>query len=291
MERFPKDTSEMENKGRSGSCFLTLLLLVFLAISAIAAAKAATGPVLVPAYEDQELPLTLVRGNILDRNGNLLAIQAPDYGFDIHLSDASGAEVAAFISSYTDENAISISEKIESGADFIKISKTLSSDEIDKIRDRLYAESLSDDISPVIRETRKITDESVAMLVGNVDINLKGKSGLEKLYDNILSPSPEKGVVVAYGEDLQLSIDVPVQRKLFETMNANASDGEAAILSESGEVVAYYGSDERILKSLVLSEHTVFPYHAEDSGKGFLIYTDDNHRNLLPLISSEIPAF
>ena len=122
----------MEENGNKGIGSLPIIILLISALlSAACAILGATGIFSNhPVYNDPELSVSLVRGNILDRNGNYLAIQAPDYGFYITMNDSSASECAAFISMWTEENAISIEEKIRNGKIFIPITIIPSSDDL-----------------------------------------------------------------------------------------------------------------------------------------------------------------
>ena len=65
-------------------------------------------------YDDPAVSISTVRGTIYDRDGEILAMPAPDYGFTISPAGDAAME-AAFISRYTRESAISIEAKIDSG--------------------------------------------------------------------------------------------------------------------------------------------------------------------------------
>ena len=111
----------MEENGNKGDSRLAFIFLVIITLVTAACIVLSSSGFFSdrPIYRDPELSLSLVRGSILDRNGGYLAIQAPDFGFEIHINDSSPAEAAHFISQWSDENAISIEEKISRGEKFI----------------------------------------------------------------------------------------------------------------------------------------------------------------------------
>ena len=207
-----------------------------------------------PAYRDPGLSQSLVRGSIYDRNGNYLAIQAPDYGFSIHISDSSAAEIAHFIERYTDENAISVEEKAAGGETFIPVTIIPSPDEADAIRRDTEEAGLNDDITFTAVETRKYPLGSHAEnIVGITDGTLSGISGIEKLFDSSLSPVPDTERIVASGNDITLSIDSSLQYAFTAMMERYGGCG--ALLFPDGSIAAFAGaSDEEILKMIASKE-------------------------------------
>ena len=74
-------------------------------------------------------------------------------------------------------------------------------------------------------------------------------SGMERLYDDALSPRPTPSDPIAEGSTIRLSIDMDLQKALEET-----SPSTAAIISQDGEVLAFRGTpDDAMLESMVLS--------------------------------------
>ncbi len=258
-----------ENGNKGGGKLLSLILILPLAALLLCLALRLT-----PAFESKPIYIdpvpspVLVRGSILDRNGEYLAIQAPDYGFAIHISDAYPSIIASFISDYTDENAISIEEKIERGDKFIVITTILSTDEIAAIQKRLSSAVLSDDISVAVIERRKYPQQSASSITGSVDSTFHGISGIEKLMDSMLSAVPSIDSYIEHGNDVVLTIDINMQDKLEEKYGKS----EAALLSPDGEVLAYTGSDEAILESLIAESSSSFPYTAKATADGYFLW-------------------
>ena len=208
-----------ENGNKGGSWLMAAVLSVLIAALAIWTLMLAEWREPVQkAYIDPELSQSLVRGSIVDRNGDYLALQAPVFGFFIHLSDASAGEAASSISAYTSENAISIEEKIENGAQFIPLGRILSSDEIIEAEERIRELGLLDDIEPGSIEMRLEPSPASHAIV----------SGMERLYDDALSPRPTPSDPIAEGSTIRLSIDMDLQKALEET-----SPSTAAIISFS----------------------------------------------------------
>ncbi len=257
-----------------------VLMVSLLLVLSCTAAVAVSGSGGKPAYRDPEISKLLVRGSILDRNGSYLAIQAPDYGFSLHLSDASAAEAAAYISRYTSENAISVETKIERGERFIRITEMLTTEEIEKVSEELMALSLDDDMTPEVVERRKYP-YLAATMVGKTDRTMHGKSGIELLYDSILSAEPDLDSQVARGIDITLSINIELQERLSKLMAEHDQGGKAAIISPEGEILAYYGdAPVPVLDAMVTHIGGVRKKKAEislpasEAAGGFSVYLD-----------------
>ena len=249
----------------AGILITIMAALTILRIILIISAPGSSG------YRDPELPEVMIRGSIIDRNGEILALQAPDYGFQIHLRDASAQEAAAYISSYTEENAISIGNKIENGAEFIRITDLLEAETFSKIEKELRDFSLSDDITPVSVERRRLFFRSAAAIVGKTGDDLHGISGIEKLFDSQLSAVPEPDSAISHGEDITLTIDIGVQQMLYDAAIITDRGAEAAIISPDGEILALYGTgDEAILRCTVNPEP--FPYDTYSARDGYRVY-------------------
>ena len=284
-----------ENSNKGGSWLLAIVLICAL-ISAVLCMNFALrdGHNLVPAYRDPELSSTLVRGSIVDRDGRYLAIQAPDYGFQIHLSDASAQEAASFISGYTEENAISIGNKIENGETFIRITDLLDSEDFDMIESSLADFQLSDDLQPISVERRRYFHRS-AMMVGTTDEAMHGLNGIEKFCDNELSAIPEVSSAISYGKEVQLTISIPLQQALYDSMIVLARTERAAIISPEGEVLAFYGNaDEEELKTMIKTiggekyERPEFPHDTKAAIKGYQVYVSESPSS--PMIRAAVNA-
>ena len=248
-------------------------------------------------YDDPKLSETLVRGSIYDRNGELLAIRAPDYGFEIKLIDTVPSFVASVISSYTTEPAISIENRIENGETFIMISMIPTLTEMDEISTALREKGLADEVRLTTHETRKYPKaETMSEIVGRTDEDLTGISGIELLVDSELTAKPSPYERIVHGNDVTLTIDSVIQYELLEIAPPEST---IAILSPEGELLAYAGElDYDVLSSTVKSIDTYygtsidfirhpFPYDTEILENGYQIYTknlSDVMRRLIILL-------
>ena len=241
-----------------------------------------------PRYQDPILSELLVRGSIYDRDGQLLAIQAPDYGFSISLSGSSPSYIASVISRYTTEPAVSLESRIGNGEDFIIIPMIPSITEMNQIRDYLESLGLSDEVQLTTRETRKYPSyQDTWNIIGGVDHTLSGVSGIERIFDDVLSPNPSPYQRIARGKDLTLTIDIEAQEALMEYQKRKGTNGAIALISPSGTIIAWTGGpDEAVLRAMTASvangykeggEPAPLPFAEEmiiDIGDGYRIYED-----------------
>ena len=242
-----------------------------------------------PRYHDPLLSEVLVRGSIYDRDGSLLAIQAPDYGFEITLSESSPSYIASVLSRYTPEPAVSLESRIRNGEGFIMIPSIPSIPEMGEIRGELDDLGLSDEVRLTTRETRKYPSyQETWNIIGGVDQRLSGVSGLERIFDDSLTPRPSPFERIARGKDLTLTIDLEAQKAMMELMQEIGYGGAAALIAPDGSIAAWTGGpDETVLRALVTSEssgysetdaHPALPFE-EDSliplKEGFRLYADD----------------
>ena len=292
MRNIEENAEEHSRMKRNGSLFLFLIFFLLVALVFCSSLVLSNSSVfMIPAYDDPELSSTLVRGSILDRNGKILSIQAPVYGFSIHLADASPAEAASFISGYTDENAISISERIDRGEEFVIITDILSAEEMDECKKDIRTFGLSDDITLTTKETRIST---LPEIIGQTDSSLHGISGIEKLFDSELSARPSLHDSIAYGKDIKLSIDSDIQA-IFSDIIKSTDAQETAALLLNGKAIALYGkADDEILRSTVTAigdddYHSPFPYETQPLEGGYSVYSANINPLLLERLNQVIP--
>ena len=233
-------------------------------------------------YRDPELSELLVRGSITDRSGELLAIQAPDYGFSISLERTSAPYAASIISRFTTEPAISIEDRIKGGEDFIAIPMIPSLDELNKIEAALEEAGIGDDVRLAAVEKRKYPHGDDP-LIGMVDSSFHGVSGLEKLLDGYLKAKPSPFERIARGSDVKLTINATMQDNILKL----GLEGNAAVLSKEGELLAFSGIPDNAVLSSAVSTITSFygnniefnkvpfPYETEPISEEYSIYIEN----------------
>ena len=270
----------------AGILITIMAALTILRIILIISAPGSSG------YRDPELPEVMIRGSIIDRNGEILALQAPDYGFLIKDDGTPSSILASFISGYTSENAISIENRIDNGASFIAITSIPSIEESEEIVASRGENGLDDALAFSYVERRKLlVPEASFPFIGRTDENLHGISGIEKTMDSFLSPLPTPGKDSVTGATVMLTIDQEMQYKL----SSLSLPGRTAIYLEDGSIAAITGIGDSDINELVLTvtgaEGTIYrkemsapPENAVSMGP-FLIAADDMSDEILQEIS------
>ncbi len=208
------------------------------------------------SYLDPTLSESLVRGTIYDRNGNIIALQAPLYGFAVKKESSRAAYISSVLSPYIKISLLEAEELLRSGSGFIEMKEIPTSVDISTVNKLITALDATDEIDFMVIEERVYpsvmhSDE----LIGNVDEEMKGISGLEEYADSLLTPKPVLGYSIAYGSDIITTLDLDLQFAL-ENMDEvkNNNDLTVSILSENGEVLAWHGKGSRKLyQNLILS--------------------------------------
>lgn len=207
-------------------------------------------------YLDPTMSTTLVRGTIYDRNKNIIAIEAPKYGFLVKSSSDSPAYIASLISSYISISSVEAEEIIRKGTGFIELNDIPSLSEINTIEKLLKVLELEEYITLTSIEERRYNAEgSFKAFIGSVDsTTMSGVSGFERYANSLLTPKPGLGYYVIYGSSITTTIDLKLQNIVEEVVAENGGASTVAILSSSGEIYAYYGiGNDEIYKSIILS--------------------------------------
>lgn len=298
----------MEKNGnqRTGLLYLVILILImsFIAVRMIWLHSDKIRTEI--NYLDPVLSTTLVRGTIYDRNGKILAIQAPKYGFSIKDKSSRAAYLSSILSPYMNCSLLEAEELLRNGSGFIELRMIPTPSEINTIEKLISAIDATGEVEFSVQEERMYPFSAMTELIGSVDENMNGRSGLEEYADHILSPKPGLGYYAVYGSDIVTTLDISLQSAV-ENLDIVRTDEASqnitvAILSGNGEVLAWHGKPTPSLyQSLILSissnGSSAVPYfpsfptdeirkEAEeaDSDRNYLIYvkgTDDEKKETI----------
>ncbi|CAN5852930.1 penicillin-binding protein [soil metagenome] len=204
------------------------------------------------------------RGAIFDRNGHDLALSVPQKTVVANprlVPDpvAAGRRLAPVLG----VDAEVLTERLSEGGYFVYLSRAVSDDVAERV------EALDLDGVEFIEEPRRFTPSGTLArsLLGGVNIDNIGYSGLEQQYDDVLVGDPGELIVErdingrtipageqqleppVRGDDLVLTIDRAMQyeteRALAEQVDATGAEGGMAIVSrpETGEILAMANID------------------------------------------------
>jgi cell division protein FtsI (penicillin-binding protein 3) len=254
--------SSKDSRRRAIALLLAFGLLFFAVVVRLADVQVLRPGRFVSYGETQRLePITLPasRGAIFDRNGNDLAISVPRQSVyaDPRLvtePDAAARRLARVVRVDADE----LAAKLDSNRQFVYLARRVDDDVAKRVA-RLDIEGVE-----LLEEPDRFNPggELAASLLGRVDIDNQGLSGLELHYDEALSGTdgelirevdPEGNTIPAgrqhvdpaeRGDDLVLTLDRGLQheteRVLAEQIQATGAKAGTVIVSqpETGEILA-----------------------------------------------------
>ena len=242
-----------DNGNKPRGVILILLALALVALIIYGAISLCLSEELVSwGYKDPIVSTTNIRGTIYDRNGRILAIQAPDYGFTVRTEKDKIQQISSFLSDYSDYDAVEIASLLEKGETFIPLTSSITNPQIDMLNVRIKEESLSSYIEFSEKETRHYPYNIASSILGYAPTPTKGNGGIEELFNDTLKAMGEIGKTTVHGSSITLTLDSEIQAILEEVKKEMKIDEDAAIISNKGFIVAYDGKvDEEVLNNLV----------------------------------------
>jgi cell division protein FtsI (penicillin-binding protein 3) len=184
----------------------------------------------------QSKPHVVARGEVHDRNGNILAITLPTKSLFINPKEVRGALTAdaatdRLLSVLTDLDRADILKKIEGSGHFVWLARNLTPDQVWAVNKLgLPGFKFRD-------EERRVYPHgsTFAHVVGYTEVNGRGIAGAELKFDNVLSNK---------GGDVDLSVDLRVQAILHEELSKAQKEfnakGSAGVVMDvnTGEILA-----------------------------------------------------
>lgn len=213
-------------------------------------------------YSDPVISTSLVRGTIYDRNGNILAIQAPDYGFKLNIVDASPSFISSVISPHVSLTSLQITDAIKKGETFFKLKEVPDDTKISYLERMIVNFGLEDEISIVRIEERKYpSGKYTKEIIGQVDNYMEGISGIEKYLNKSLKATPKIGLIHVQGANAVLTLDQNLQFAINSISLLSKDGNEGAIMNKNGELLAFSGTiTDAILENCVLSTSSLESY-------------------------------
>ena len=201
-----------DNGNKPRGVILILLALALVALIIYGAISLCLSEELVSwGYKDPIVSTTNIRGTIYDRNGRILAIQAPDYGFTIRAEKDKIQQISSFLSDYSDYDAVEIASLLEKGETFIPLTSSITNPQIDMINVRIKEESLSSYIEFSEKETRHYPYNIASSILGYATTPTKGNGGIEELFNDTLKAMGEIGKTTVHGSSITLTLDSEIQ--------------------------------------------------------------------------------
>lgn len=212
-----------------GAFVLMAIRTIDLGLSSPVVERAATREIIVP-------PVTFARSDIVDRNGELLAVNLQTsslYANSRKIKDAKGLaqKLSAVLS---DLSHAELEQKLSSNRSFVWIKRKLTP------RQKWQVNAIGEPALSFQDEEDRLYPHGrlAAHALGYVDVDGKGLAGVEHYFDDRLSEAGRTG------EPLALSLDIRVQYALADeleaAMRAHQAIGAAGLVMDvnTGEVIA-----------------------------------------------------
>ncbi len=190
------------------------------------------------------------RGPILDRNGKILAVETKLKSVTAWMPDIENIdETATIVADILEMDASAVKKTLGGSNGFAYIKRKIAPVTSDRIAEqkklgKLAGISLQDEYSRIYPQGKLASH-----LVGYVDVDEKGLDGIERTFEEELSPPPndaEKGTGdTTNGNQVFLTIDINLQfaieEILSETYRKNDADSCLAMVAnaKTGEILAY----------------------------------------------------
>lgn len=208
-------------------------------------------------YSDPTPSETHVRGTIYDRNGNILAIQAPEYGFYILNNESNHHELAAVIAPLTNYTPLEFASLLDENIIFIPVKGIPSHSDMEYYTHYLESIGIQDKVNFMTLEIRKYPTKYCSEILGEATTSYQATGGIEELFNEDLKAEPTLDTTSVYGKSLVLTLDLDMQIVLEDTMTVLSTKDIAIVFNTNNEIVAAYGDiDKSILSGMVYSIST-----------------------------------
>lgn len=286
----------MNNKGNNSILIIILFLFIILSFILVFRIITLSNNSSEINYTDPVVSKNNNRGTIYDRRGNILALDTIEYGFSV-LDSSLSQQISTLISEYTDYSPLEISALIDNENEaFIPLSQFYFNKE--EINNLIKEYNLENSIILTTRYVRRYPYASFSSIVGTVDSNKKGTSGIEKSFNSYLKATPKINQAYSNGSDLVLSLDKDYQNIIFDYYFDKNEEGSLFLLNSNMEIIAYYSSNNFDYSSSFVYSITTdgitkkrnidLPFNQEDCStlSSFFIYTTfEKEKTLLEIES------
>ncbi len=219
------------------ACFMVILIVRYVMIMF---------PHKEAAYHESLAISRVQRGTIYDRNGTILAYEAPYYSCAVLLKDVGSLDdTIIHLSRILDSTVSEIQEALAGKSTYAMIKKHLSDAEYTTLREAVR----SGDLPGVTIEKRygRIYPQGShgAHVIGFTDIDNVGLTGIEYSFDTLLSPLHDPSKEITQGNDIYLTIDHRIQfdvdNRCRELTEEHHPDSAVILVmdAKTGELLAY----------------------------------------------------
>ncbi len=188
---------------------------------------------LFPKITHEKINITKldIRGDIYDRNGNVLATTIKSTSISLNPKKIKNKKKLSIeLASILNLDPVKLAKKINSNKNFVWIKRNISPQEYQEIINLGEINLKSHNEFKRVYPFKNVSSH----IVGHVDIDQKGQNGIERYFNNDLSIS----------KDIYLSLDINLQQlvrnNLIKTINKYSAESGLAIVMEidSGQIIS-----------------------------------------------------
>lgn len=187
----------------------------------------------------------VIRGSIYDRNNTLIATEVPSYSLTAWIPSIHNFRITAeVLAESLDEPVEILLKKLKSTKGFLYIERGLSQEEKMAMEDELKRNNISGIYFEKAYGRYYPYHELAAQTIGFVNIDNQGLAGLEYFFNDHLYPLPNPSSSVTFGDDIYLTLDMEIQKKLHTALLDlyldHSPDGISGIVmdAENGDILA-----------------------------------------------------
>lgn len=163
-------------------------------------------------YSDPQVSTRIVRGTITDTNGRLLAMETPYYACALLLRQVPDLQATArILGPLLSVDPQTIVQEASENSLYYLVKRRLGDTEYEQVSALIQDKKLPG----VILEKRygRLFPQHfhAAQVVGFTNTENRGIEGLELAYEQLLSPYPEIGTSLSYGNTIALTLDLDLQ--------------------------------------------------------------------------------
>lgn len=164
-------------------------------------------------YNNPQVADTVIRGSILDRNNNYLAVEIPAYDLVFFKNYIPSLEYAAsLVSPYTGLSKDELLQKCEKANNYVMVKRNVSLGAVTDLNEEIKVNKLQKGIVLEKRQGRTYPSTfHASQIIGFTNTENKGLEGIEYKYDDILTPYPEVNTSTTYGANIALTLDLDIQ--------------------------------------------------------------------------------
>lgn len=197
-------------------------------------------------YNDPIVAKKVVRGNIIDTNNKILAIEVPYYSCSLRVDKINDIQkIANICSPFLNMDTRSIIEKASQYKYQALIKKRIDDDNVSSFIDTVKSLGL-EKIIKIEKKTGRnyIQSFHASQTIGFVGDDNRGLEGIEYTLNDYLSPPPELNKEITYGDTVQLTLDMNIQYLLdLEVQKINGNFDPESIVgivldAKTGDILA-----------------------------------------------------